>query len=44
MWHDIVMDLLNTLPGNRFVNMNRGNIRRETVFPMQFAWSKSMEI
>jgi hypothetical protein len=36
MAHNIVMDLINALPGNSFVNMNTGNNRRETLFSM---WS-----
>jgi hypothetical protein len=38
---NIVMDLINVLLGNSFVNTNRGNNRRETVFSMSSAPSNS---
>jgi hypothetical protein len=39
-----VTDLINALPGNSSVNTNRGNNRRETVFPMRSVPSKSTKI
>jgi hypothetical protein len=40
----IVTDLINALPGNSSVNTNRGNNRKENVFYMRSAPSKSTEL
>jgi hypothetical protein len=42
--NNIVTDLINALLGSSSVNMNRGNSRKETVFSMRSASSKSTEL
>jgi hypothetical protein len=42
--YDTVTDFIKALPGNSFLNTNIGNSRRETMYSVRSAPSKSMEL